>query len=348
MNKEQEDRLWVLLAKQHSGEASAAELTELQELLIDKGVSAKMQEKLQAMWRKPLKSEYLDTAGAWEQLQHQRYQKKLRRLKNTWWAVAAAVLAIATTGLIIYTSQHGQQLTVQQVFAEKGIIQTDSLSKTKTTLADGTVVWLHRGSLINYRQETYGKQHREVTLTGEAFFDVAKNEQLPFVVHAGAVVVQAKGTAFNVKAYPGTTVETVLVSGAVEVYDRKNPTERVLLQPNEKIHVPLQQEGEWTYSVSRIEKEGDQPLDETVWIAHSLSFDNEPLETLAPKLESWYNITIQFTNEQVKNRRFSAVIANETLRETLDAMKLSYPFHYRIEQNVVWIGSSGTDSEQTN
>jgi len=345
VNKEQGDRLWVLLAKQHSGEASEAELAELREVLVDKDVSAKMQEKLQAMWRKPLKSEYPDTEGVWQRLQHQRYRKKLRRRKITWLAAAAAVFAIATTGLAIYTSQH-QQLTVHQlVSSEKGVIQTDGVSKTKTTLADGTVVWLHLGSQIAYQPETYGKLDREVTLTGEAFFDVAKNEQLPFVVHAGAVVVQVKGTAFNVKAYPGTTVETVLVRGAVEVYERKNPAMRVLLQPNEKIVVPVQQEGGWNYSVSRIEKDGNQPLDETVWIAGSLSFDNEPLETLAPKLESWYNVTVRFTDERVKSLRFSALIADETLSQTLDAMRLSYPFHYRIEQNVVWIGPDNMDSE---
>ncbi len=346
MNKEQEDRMWVLLAKQHSGEASAAELTELQGLLVDKGVSANMQGKLQAMWQKPLKSEYPDTAGAWQQLQHQRYRQQLRRRKNTWWAAAAAVFAIVTTALLIYTSQYGSQQTgQQQVFAAAGVIQTEGQSKTKTTLADGTVVWLHRGSRIDYQSETYGKLHREVTLTGEAFFDVTKNEQLPFVVHAGEVVVQVKGTAFNVKAYPGTTVETVLVRGAVEVYDRKHPSEKILLQPNEKIQVPRQQEGGWSYSISRIEKDGNQPLDETVWIAPSLTFDNEPLETLAPKLESWYHITIQFTDEQVKGLRFSAAIANETLRQTLDAMKLSYPFHYRIEQDVVWIGSDSANRQ---
>src|SRR5690606_14511384 len=135
------------------------------------------------------------------------------------------------------------------------------------------------------------------------------------------------------------------VRGAVEVYERKNPAMRVLLQPNEKIVVPVQQEGGWNYSVSRIEKDGNQPLDETVWIAGSLSFDNEPLETLAPKLESWYNVTVRFTDERVKSLRFSALIADETLSQTLDAMRLSYPFHYRIEQNVVWIGPDNMDSE---
>ena len=352
MNKQQEDRLWVLLAKQHSGEASVEELSELHEILNAEGISAEMQERLRAVWQTPLKNAQVDKPLTWQQLQQRLHGKRVTRKVTIRWVAAAAAIVIATTALFVSNPfiQQREDIVVQhQAVDDHGIISSGDLLKTKTVLADGTVVWLHHDSQISFAPESFGKQDREITLTGEAFFEVTTNEQLPFIVHAGAVVVQVKGTAFNVKAYPGNaTVETVLVSGSVEVYERHNPEKKVTLQPNEKIVVPLlRQEGtSWDYSISRLEK-NDKPLDETVWVENTLNFDNEALETLAPRLESWYNITVQFTDEDVKQLRFSAVIADETLHQALDAMRLSYPFDYRIENGVLWIGQSNINDEIT-
>lgn len=353
MNKQQEDKLWVLLAKQHSGEASAEEISELQEILDAEGISAEKQQRLRRVWQAPLKNAQVDTSLTWQQLQQRLSGKRPTRKATIRWVAAAAAIVIATIALFVsnpFVQQREDTVVQHQAVDDHGVISSGDLLKTKTVLADGTVVWLHHDSQISFAPESFGKQDREITLTGEAFFEVTTNEQLPFIVHAGAVVVQVKGTAFNVKAYPGNaTVETVLVSGTVEVYERHNPEKKVTLQPNEKIVVPLlRQEGTpWDYRISRLEKSDNQPLDETIWVANSLSFDNESLETLAPRLESWYNISIRFTDEDVKQLRFSAVIVDETLNQTLDAMKLSFPFDYRIEKGVLWIGQSNGNDEIT-
>ena len=68
-----------------------------------------------------------------------------------------------------------------------------------------------------------------------------------------------------------------------------------------------------------------------------LEFDNEPFETLGPKMENWFNVKIHFENEAIKKRRFSAVIEKETLTETLDAMRISGHFSYQIKGNELWI-----------
>jgi len=68
-----------------------------------------------------------------------------------------------------------------------------------------------------------------------------------------------------------------------------------------------------------------------------LEFDNEPLDELAPKMEHWFNIKIHFVNEEMKSKRFSGVIEKETLKETLEAMQLSYHFNYQLKENELWI-----------
>lgn len=326
-HKEQEERIWVLLAKRHSGEASMAELSELQALLDTAVISADRLEKLDAIWNRPLENTNVDAdPRLWQQLQGRIGQKKHQLKLGVWWA-AAAIIVVAV----------GLWWRIDGV--DSGTIASDNQAKTKTVLPDGTEIWLHHDSKLSYRPETFGKQDREVTLTGEAFFDVVKNEHLPFIVNAGSVVVEVKGTAFNVKAYPGkAAVETVLVRGSVTIYERQRPEKKITLQPNEKITVPQRQADGWDYEVNRVEKGDGQPLNETIWLSNTLSFDNESFEALAPKLESWYNIVVDFESDDVKHLRFSAVIKNETLEETLNAMQLSFPFHYQLTNDTLRIG----------
>jgi len=341
VNNQQDDRLWVLLAKQHSGEASEAELAELQERLDAGEIPSDALQRMQQLWETPLASVRADGSHTPQELGHRRRQLRLAHKSRIWW-VAAAVAIVTAIGLMLFQpiGQQDQSLIAQSSDeAENGIIQSGDSVKTKTLLADGTVVWLHRGSRLSYQPEAFGKRNREVTLIGEAFFDVTKDDRLPFVVHAGSLVVEVKGTAFNVKAYPDNpTVETVLVRGSVDVYERQNPERKITLQPNEKIVVPLRDGGMRGYRVSRLEQRQDQPLDETAWIASTLHFDNERFTELAPKLESWYAIKIKFADETVKDIRFSAAIVDETLQQTLDAMRLSFPFSYRLANDTLWIG----------
>src|SRR5690606_2571328 len=128
----------------------------------------------------------------------------------------------------------------------------------------------------------------QVTLTGEAFFDVVKNEKNPFVIHTGTVMITVKGTAFNVKAYPGEkTVETALVRGLVEISTAQDPDRKILLKPNEKIIIPVRQPESVSaapdeqdsaraslYSITRLHAVNEEPA-EIAWIKTQLVFDDE-------------------------------------------------------------------------
>src|SRR2546423_14261851 len=102
-------------------------------------------------------------------------------------------------------------------------------SRSKLVLPDGSTVWLNAGSKLTYNKD-FGNNIREVSLVGEAFFDVMHIPDVPFVIETPTAVVKVLGTSFNVKAYPNeTTTETSVIRGRVEISPRQRPGEKFVL-----------------------------------------------------------------------------------------------------------------------
>jgi ferric-dicitrate binding protein FerR (iron transport regulator) len=235
-------------------------------------------------------------------------------------------------------------------------ISPDNLSQVTTIpalkqnfyLPDRSHIWLNANSKIAYNKDGFGTKKREVSLTGEAFFDVVKNAKVPFVIHAGVVNITVKGTAFNVKAYPGQkSIETTLLRGLIEITTKQNPGKKILVKPNEKIVIPaditttqnqnITDNTKASFIITNVQNETDKIQPETAWMKDKLEFNNETFEELAPAMESWFSVSIQFKNDEIKSKRFSGVIERESLKETLQAMQLSYHFNYEINNDIVII-----------
>ncbi len=352
------DRLWILMAKKTAGEASKEELEELGELLAAHGSTGYTNEILEKIWKAKmkripepqLKEEVWDrinaiTAGG-------AAIKPLFTFRRTLVAASLIVL-LSVSGILAYQFIH-QGKELQPLAIKEQQVSTEPGSKSRLVLPDGTQVWLNGNSEISYSNAEFGKENREIRLTGEAFFDVVKNEKIPFVIHAGPVNITVKGTAFNVKAYPKEkSVETSLVRGLVEVSTAEAPERKILLKPNEKIIIPVEKPVEDTrlipdttakesnslFTIEKLRQAGDGPA-EIAWMKPQLIFDNEPFEQLAPKMESWFNIRIHFRDQQVRQKRFSGVIEKESLKETLEAMQLSGKFTYEIKGSELWIADN--------
>jgi ferric-dicitrate binding protein FerR (iron transport regulator) len=256
-----------------------------------------------------------------------------------WVAAAAVVTAIVAGAFLLGRQKDGNNTFIQNVV-------TQPSSKRHVVLPDGTNVWLNGSSTLSYSSKAFGEKYREVKLIGEAFFDVTKDAQHPFIIHASSINITVKGTAFNVKAFPGQkNVETSLIRGLVEITTLQDPERKILLRPNEKIAVsaekePVKQTEDKTeqplFVISKLHVDEKNILPETVWMNSSLSFDNESLEQLAPKLEGWFSVTLH-VDDSMKHEHFTGTITKETLQETLEAMKLSSPFTYEIKNNEVWL-----------
>lgn len=220
------------------------------------------------------------------------------------------------------------------------------MSKSNMVLPDGTKVWLNADTKISYSLRNNG---REVELDGEAYFDVVKDKNHPFIVHTKAIDIKVLGTAFNVRAYSKEhNTQATLLHGSIEVLLKKKNNEKLFLSPNEKIVIrndldttPVRVTDNAGKSISEMElvKIEPNPVDsgflETQWLKPYISFDQQELQDIIPMLENWYNVKITVHTPALLQRRFSARIENESLEEILESFRLASNLRYTINNNNV-------------
>ena len=162
----------------------------------------------------------------------------------------------------------------------------------KLVLADGTIVWLNSDSHIRY-PVTFSGDTRQVELEGEAYFEVAKDKEKPFIVRMNEYNVRVTGTQFNVRNYSNENLATTLVEGRVQIerkgrVDRLRPGQQAILENNE-IRIR-------TVNVN----------EQVAWRHGAFGFTQCRLENIMEELARWYDVDVFYMNQQVKNYHFSA------------------------------------------
>ena len=219
-------------------------------------------------------------------------------------------------------------------------------------LPDGSKLWLNAGTKVHYT-DGFADGKRELTLSGEAFFNIRHDPDHPFIVHIGGLDVTVLGTSFNVKAYPGDSVmETTLIDGKVTVGIAGKKTADVVMQPNEKVIVPFTDAaGESPVKVReqhiaaavqfrrhRVAPDSIyRTLIETSWVDDKLVFRSEQFSEVAAKLERWYNIKFRFENDKYLPMGLTGYFKDQPIENVLHALSLSLGFHYAIEGGTVRI-----------
>lgn len=270
------------------------------------------------------------------------YRKNRLRLMKPLLA-AACILAVIITGVLFL-----KQETAVADAGKDNIVSTKKGSKSYTVLPDGTQVWLNSDTKISYGK-SFGSGSREVTLTGEAYFDVVKDPSRPFIVHTSAMDIKVLGTAFNVSAYENDTyTEATLIHGAVEVSLHKYQDKKVMLRPFEKVSVQnvlntavqkklARAPEEQVFTLSKINKAAlDSGAAETQWVKNRLVFTDNTLEEIAARLARWYDVNITITDSALKQTRYSAGLDDVTLEQVMQSLKLTGGFNYSINnKNVI-------------
>lgn len=189
----------------------------------------------------------------------------------------------------------------------------------KILLPDGTRVWLNSASSIRF-SSSFKEKIRRVQLTGEAYFEVAKNKRSPFHVEANGVVIKVLGTHFNVSSYVKGIVKTSLVEGAVivEAQDRK----AIRLKPGQQA-VAVQQ---------RDIKVFDTDVDEAIaWKNGFFKFQDEDIRSIMEKVARWYDIDVEF-KDNVGQERFGVVFSkSKSLSELLASLETVGSVRFKTE-----------------
>lgn len=202
----------------------------------------------------------------------------------------------------------------------------------RLTLSDGTVASLNSGTTFRYPEQFGRNGNRNVYLTGEAFFEVAKDQQHPFIVNANQVAIKVLGTKFNVSAYPeNPTVNSTLIEGSIQMYEVADQSNLVLLQPN--------QMATWqNNSKKMITKEVD-PAFYAAWTKGELAFKDMPFSTIAKIIQRTYDVAIINENADLAGQRFTGTIkvSESSVENILELLKRDTPFNYSIEKNTITI-----------
>lgn len=207
-------------------------------------------------------------------------------------------------------------------------------------LSDGTKVSLNAGTHMKYPVAFPVKGHRDVTITGEAYFKVEKDSTRPFTVSfSDGFHIEVLGTEFNVSTYAeGVDVETVLVEGSVALSGNDSKQEELVLAPGHK--------AEWNSASQHIDIAPANIRLYTSWINGELIFRNNTFETIVTKLERAYDVTIDFNAQDFENRRYDATfdINVEDVGEVMHHMAKVVPIDYQIAGKEISITKQQTKS----
>lgn len=357
-----QQRFWLLVSLKLSGEASPAELEELEQLIQQHPETGLKLEAAAGIWNEPPAPADLTRSfevhleklkGAGHEAENRSYYEPVagtvrgRKKRAAYFLTAAAAsVAIAVFCRVYFFNEKPLLKDKEPVSAN--IIATQKGSKTSVQLPDGTKVWLNADSKINYN-ENFRNDLREVQLEGEAFFDVKKDSSRPFIIHTSTIDIKVLGTKFNVKSYRDeTATETSLISGKVEISIKNNPEKKIILQPNEKLVVKHnsrdnvvsgREDNENALLVVKTLRKDpayERSL-ETLWLDNKLVFDSEPLEEVCRTLERWYNVKIDLQDERIKQETYTAIFDGETLLNVLTALKVANKLDFIITNNEVSI-----------
>ena len=243
------------------------------------------------------------------------------------WRYAAVVAIIIAVGCISYWQG---EVNVKDTFADISV-EAPLGSKTKLYLPDGTLVWLNAGSRMTYSQG-FGVDNRKVELEGEGYFEVKRNEKIPFFVKTKDLQLQVLGTKFNFRDYPEDhEVVVSLVEGKVGLNNLLREEKEAVLSPDERAVL--------NKANGLLTVESVTASNASQWTDGYLFFDEELLPDIAKELERSYNVKIHIANDSLKTFRFygNFVRREQNIQEVLEALASTEKMQYKIEERNITI-----------
>lgn len=241
--------------------------------------------------------------------------------------IAAILSLVFLVGF--YGSQFFVQVPTEQNEAVLKEISMKKGQRGSVTLSDGTLVSLNSESSITL-PDRFKSDVREVYLNGEAFFEVAKNEEKPFKIYVNGTVIEVLGTSFAVRAFPDDeSVRTTVVEGLVSFRSQdEDISEGVLLSAGDL--------GEFNLKRKKISKEFIENLDPYIsWKEGYLTFEQASMTEVRKQLERKYDIEVVFEDSNIELLELTAELKSRSLRNVLETISLSLGLEFELDQEIV-------------
>ncbi|MEI6049615.1 MAG: FecR family protein [Bacteroidota bacterium] len=245
-------------------------------------------------------------------------EQKIRPFDNVIkWTLRVAGVLILPLLIFIGIQTYKETGLKKETWVE---IKAPAWTRAQFSLPDGTTGWLNSSSSVKYNGNF--NADRQITLTGEAFFDVSKDKKRPFTVNTNDVIVKVLGTRFNIASYENEkNVEVVLEEGKL-IFNDKEMNKSYTMKPND---IVIYNKTLRDFSTGMV-----QPKKYLSWTEGKLVFRNDPLDVIARRLGRWYNIDVEVKGNFNDDLRLRATFIDESLEEVLGLLKRSLPVDYRI------------------
>lgn len=252
---------------------------------------------------------------------------RARRLIPVWLKVAAAIILLLGCNYLWYS--YTENLTEVYTKADSPYeIKVPAGSRTNITLPDGTEVFLNAGSVLRYCRG-FGIRERNITLDGEGYFKVAKNEEIPFLVNTNGVQVRVVGTIFNVRAYEDDDYVMVsLLEGRVNLFASSGSAMKLF--PNEQAL--------YDKNTGRMEKMNSDASSACDWLDGGLTFDNVSFADIAHRLERKFQVKIRIESERLAKEHFSGCFnSNQSINDILEEINVEKQYMWKVSGDTIFI-----------
>ena len=322
-----------LLRKFHDGNISSEEYAQLSEKMKTTS-DMELYKELEEHWNtfeeyKQLSDEKIDSLynhGIKPQLDIPQKKSTIIRFKRYWLQIAASLLILLIGGIAskFYTEhQVAYQLAEQQITIEAG-----ETGISAVTLPDGTKVRLNAKSTLSYRQD-FGQKDRKVSLSGEGYFEVKRDESKRFVVTTEVMDIAVLGTSFNIRVYSPDNAHVTLLEGSIKVSDTHH-TKELLIKPGQ--NATLQKGG--TFSIHEV-----QAKEYSTWAEGQFYFDDTELIEIMRELGRWYNVNIIFTSKEAMHYRMHFQSdRGDSLPQVLNLLNSMQKVNAKFENDKVIVG----------
>ncbi|WP_316822464.1 FecR family protein [Pedobacter gandavensis] len=236
----------------------------------------------------------------------------------------AAVLALMILGLGIYQILPSKKTLVKEQVAMRELNNAKG-QRSKVVLPDGSRVFLGAASKLIF-PEQFTSKSRTVKLEGEAFFEVNRNPNQPFIVQTGTIQTRVLGTSFKIEAFRNQALIVAVATGKVRVdqYEGKEMEQLALLSPGQTI----------SYHQGKVNNGQVSPEEINSWKDARLSFHQQSLKEISSTLERWYNVSFSFENKTKEKEKISVTLkADVPLHKIMKVLAATGHFNYRIDEN---------------